>query len=1040
MTSEITLERSSEILENPKSKSKFVLAAVQRAKDYLKPTKFKIWVLIATVAGLAGRIIFVALAKWHQAVWNDGGWYHCEAQTFVQGNGFKQIAVFMSDNGAHIGCVATSHPTAAHPPLWTLFLAVADIFHFQTLGTQLILNCMLGALAIPIMAMIGKRVAGYAAGVLTAFFVAAYPGGWVETGQLTSETLGLVTACLVILGTYRLVERPSVQRAIVLGLWCALAALTRSELVLSVVLICALIVGFRPFLKITLKDRLVLAGTLIISTVLIMSPWLIRNNLVFSNPTFTSTELGFTLDMANCNDTYFAPPNASISIKSTSFEGYWTLICSLPQPSSGDESYDNTYYTNHALTYIKANLGRVPTIMTMRVLRLWQGFDPIGQVRLDFESEQWNYPANLAKMISFYAMIPFIVIAFRRLRKSSILSFPLYIFPIIATISVAFITEDPRYRVMSEGGICLLAAIGVLAFIDSKRPNRTQLLQLSPKLNFAEGSEIKLALPRLNLESSEKDAKKYDINSRKTWWVSFGSILAILLVGSISLPTLSGPDEPAAVIHAAGAARGQLVGTPVRDPNHNNTFSYSPLTSVRLPHTFDQIESFANCYAMASNENASCARFYGTSAPGLGSEVTYQGRYPPWYFALDGIFSYVMLGSPTLYMMRFFSDVLSAAFIASAIQAILEKKGKKQYALLGMLFALTPTFLMLQMVVGSSGFESAAAICFWAGGARLLSDFDSAGIRQIRRVGISLCCLVLARPDSPLWAGIATIVLFLFFMKKGLIRQLWIDKRVRFWTAMGIVSTVATLVWDKLEQATNVLGYTYPPPYDWNAIFHYTFNRSLIYVAEQIGAYGEYDPNFIIIGLVALLLLFIAFVIATTSRYRKALLGLYTVCAWAAAVIGSALIFPRAGFIWQGRYSLPIALGLPIISGFVAGEKIPKLESFNRFVEWSSKRASMLRISLTVGVLIFLDIYLIEYVFSAGPTTGINLGDIMAPPWEAPLTTLGSMVLLLITILSFSYVIYRHMADLDPIPTKLKSALSKLRSQPEVVTNNSDDH
>ncbi|NNN21292.1 MAG: hypothetical protein HKL80_04735, partial [Acidimicrobiales bacterium] len=504
MTSEITLERSSETLENPKSKTEIVLAMFRRAKKYLEPTKFKIWVLVATIAGLVGRIIFVALAKWHQPVWNDGGWYHCEAQTLVQGHGFKQIGVFMSDNGAHIGCVATSNPTAAHPPLWTLFLAVADIFHFQTLGTQLILNCILGALAIPIMAMVGKRVAGNAAGILTAFFVAAYPGGWVETGQLTAETLGLVTACLVILGTYRLVERPSILRAAELGLWCALAALTRSELALAVVLIGLLIVGFRPFLKIKLKDRFILAGTLIISTLMVMSPWLIRNNLVFSSPTFTSTELGFTLDMANCNDTYFAPPNASFSVKSTSFEGYWTLACSMQQPSSGDESYDNTYYTNHALTYIKANLGRVPTIMTIRVLRLWQGFDPIGQVRLDFESEQWNYPANLAKMISFYAMIPFIIIAFRRLRKTSTLAFPLYVFPIIATISVAFITEDPRYRVMSEGGICLLAAIGVLAYIDRKRPNKAQLLQLSPKLNFADGSATKLALPKLNIEPSEK--------------------------------------------------------------------------------------------------------------------------------------------------------------------------------------------------------------------------------------------------------------------------------------------------------------------------------------------------------------------------------------------------------------------------------------------------------------------------------------------------------------------------------------------------------
>jgi 4-amino-4-deoxy-L-arabinose transferase-like glycosyltransferase len=435
-----------------------------KSRDMPKEINFKLWLFSCTLLGLIARILFVTLAKWHQRVWNDGGWYHCVAEFIANGNFFRQPFVLMFNNGSTISCTPFVMPTAAHPPLWPIFLAMGDLFNLNTLGWQLFENIFISTFCVIMVGIIAKKIAGPLAGILAAFIAALYPGMYLATGQLTSETLAAAFTLICIYFAYKLIETPKTRNAIGVGVFGAAAALTRSELFLLAIFVA---VGFAfTYKSLKIKERLKLSGISLLAMTLILSPWLIRNLIVFSRPEFISTESGFTMDMANCNTTYYPPPGSSFSLTYPSMEGYWTLACSLPQPSTGDESYDDAYYRNYAIKYIRANFPRYTLIALIRVGRLWQFFDPIGQARLDFESEQWNYPGDLVKIACFYVFIPLILYGISYLRKQKKLVYPLISPPIIATIAVILFTEDPRYRVMSEGGICILTAIGTLALID----------------------------------------------------------------------------------------------------------------------------------------------------------------------------------------------------------------------------------------------------------------------------------------------------------------------------------------------------------------------------------------------------------------------------------------------------------------------------------------------------------------------------------------------------------------------------------------------
>ena len=439
--------------------------SMSSSRDRQSSQYFRRLVWVATILGLGGRIAFVAFAKWHAIDWNDGATYHCAAQLMTHGYFFVREFTVINNNGASTFCFPTVQPTALHPPLFSLFLFIFDLLGFTGLGWQLIILQILGAAAIPLTALVGKKLFDWRVGVLAAFIAAAYPGMWLASGQIEAETLCQVLVLLTILFGYRLIQKPTYWRAIVVGIFGALAALTRSE---QVLLLPFVGIGLIWHVKLSYIKAFKLMGIMAVTGLAIVSPWIIRNALVFKTPVFMSDDMGYTLAISYCNPTFYASPGSTFSIDSPSTEGSY-YQCSYPQLKSGDESQQNNYEVSLAKKYVQTHLSRLPIVVLIREGRMWQFFDPIGEVRFDFDFEQWNYVGNIIKVICFYIMFPFTIIGALNLRKRRVLLLPLLAPIIVASIAVALFAYDPRFRVMSEASIVVLASAGMVQLVDRIR-------------------------------------------------------------------------------------------------------------------------------------------------------------------------------------------------------------------------------------------------------------------------------------------------------------------------------------------------------------------------------------------------------------------------------------------------------------------------------------------------------------------------------------------------------------------------------------------
>jgi uncharacterized membrane protein len=66
-------------------------------------------------------------------------------------------------------------PSAAHPPLFTLVLALRYCLGIHTADASRLLCCVLGGMGVGMVGLLGREIAGRRAGLIAAGLAAAYP-------------------------------------------------------------------------------------------------------------------------------------------------------------------------------------------------------------------------------------------------------------------------------------------------------------------------------------------------------------------------------------------------------------------------------------------------------------------------------------------------------------------------------------------------------------------------------------------------------------------------------------------------------------------------------------------------------------------------------------------------------------------------------------------------------------------------------------------------------------------------------------------------
>ena len=422
-------------------------------------------VLGAFVVGLAIRLASVLL-KPHLVANGDPLEYVGQANLLVQGKGWIEPLIY-AHNGAHV-------QTAKLPPLFTLVMAMCSLVGFKSFFAHRVWSAIVGSLAVPVSAVLGKEIAGRRVAVLAAFGIAVYPNMWLSDGLAMSETISPILAMLVLWAAYRMWRRPDRASAALLGLTIGLAALARDELILLVVLVLipvALLAG-----AIARRERVKLTGIGVAAVALVVLPWVGFNVSRFSHAVFISDRFGVTVAAANCDATWNGP-----------LRGYWSMGCALQAAEGvhGDESAVDPVALRKGLRYVSGHLSGLPSIEAVRLGRTFGFYHPVAQIDLDSFVEGRPRVWALVGLGMFYSLAAMSVVGAVFLRRRRVPLFPMLAVGGIVVLEVLLTYGQTRFRSTLEPVLVLLTAVALVDTAAFMR--RMSSRRLTPELASSPG-------------------------------------------------------------------------------------------------------------------------------------------------------------------------------------------------------------------------------------------------------------------------------------------------------------------------------------------------------------------------------------------------------------------------------------------------------------------------------------------------------------------------------------------------------------------------
>ena len=410
--------------------------------------RFALWLLAATLVGLAVRFVYIFGFKWNQGIGGDAAYYHYQANALAQGLGFV-------DPWSWAVRKTGTFPGAEHPPLYTMFLAIPSSLGFDTFRQHVIAGGLLGSFTVPMVGIAGRSVAGPRVGIIAAFLAAVYAHLWVNDALVLSETITALSVAFVVWLAYKFWRDPSMRNAVWFGLACGFVALTRAEIVFYLPIV-ALPLALRARGLVT-KERLKRLGAMALLTALPVIPWVGYNLSRFEEPVTLSTGGDFTLANTYCETTFYGDRL-----------GWWDLRCMADRwKRPGDESEVATKFREDGLDYLKDNLDRFPVVVAARIGRMWELYRPFQKLRFDsFEQGRSPNAVTQIALAQFYVLALLTIGGLVMLRRKKTIIYPLIGLAVSSTLAAMIAFGNTRYRVPAEILLVIAAAVPLARLLE----------------------------------------------------------------------------------------------------------------------------------------------------------------------------------------------------------------------------------------------------------------------------------------------------------------------------------------------------------------------------------------------------------------------------------------------------------------------------------------------------------------------------------------------------------------------------------------------
>lgn len=407
-------------------------------------------------------------------------------------------------------------------------------------------------------------------------------------------------------------------------------------------------------------------------------------------------------------------------------------------------------------------------------------------------------------------------------------------------------------------------------------------------------------------------------------WIWSGAVFFVLsAVWSLTTPLMGAPDEDAHAIRAAGIWFGTLTGevetttTPL-DDSSDPPVTYRTFSHVEVPRAYDDLRAMPGCFKYFAHISAECAPPMSTDMTRVDS-VTAAGTYQPTYYVLVGWPTRLLEPRLAVRLMRLLSAAIGSALLASAMVSA-RRCARSPVTIIGVALAITPIALFLLGSINPNGLEIAAAIATWAGLFEIWRSDRAIDRSVVARLAIAASLFALSRPLAPVFVVIAVASTALTCSTRARAASLMRSQRARIGAAAIIASMVASGIWVLATHANSSYTGTSIPSMTTRAALDKHLGRLTMLTEELVGNMGWLDAP-IPRGWVWSWLALIGVVVVTAlwrGTWRQRLgLSAIIITTLAIPMYSEVTTAQRFGFMWQGRYTLPFAVGVPITAAWM---------------------------------------------------------------------------------------------------------------------------
>lgn len=390
-----------------------------------------------------------------------------------------------------------------------------------------------------------------------------------------------------------------------------------------------------------------------------------------------------------------------------------------------------------------------------------------------------------------------------------------------------------------------------------------------------------------------------------------GTFLA-QLAWIISMPTFAGIDEFDHVYKAASVARGELM--PVGPAaNGRGELVAVPADIVKAA------EPFCSSYPYTKRDNCHAVDQLGNGMVTIASAAA---RYDPAYYLVIGTVARPFHGDAANYAMRFATAILCGLLIAWAA-AVVTTWSRSRWPLLALTVATTPVLVYSTTITSPNGVSYTAGLLVWAALLGLIRyNSPKYPTLLLTSFAISSVALVLTHTTGPLWLALICFVAFWLRTPREWWRLVSNYTRPVIATAgVVLVATSLSVAWTSLAGANSLGTQTLVGGAPKASTL---FGSEILWVLQAIAAFplrNERAP--ILVYLLWLVPMFGALGLGLArGRLRdRGALVILVVLAFAVPTVLTLISYRYVGFAWQGRYGLPLTVGLFLVTGWVLDQR-----------------------------------------------------------------------------------------------------------------------